>query len=90
MSQLRLRRDGVAWSDLGDEIVILDLQSSTYFSVRGTAAFLVGELVDGSSTDALVERLLDTYDTTADVAWTDVDAFLDELDSRHLLERTSA
>jgi hypothetical protein len=45
MSKLRLRRDGVAWSDLGDEVVILDLRSSTYFSVVDTAALLVNALV---------------------------------------------
>lgn len=48
---VRLRRDGVAWSDLGTEIVILDLRSSTYFSVRDSGAFLVTVLVDGASAD---------------------------------------
>lgn len=86
MSSLRLRRDGVAWSDLGTEIVILDLRSSTYFSVRDTGAFLVNGLVDGASAQTLVERLLDSYDITEDIARGDVDEFLAELSRRDLLE----
>lgn len=86
MSSLRLRRDGVAWSDLGTEIVILDLRSSTYVSVRDTGAFLVNGLVDGASAQTLVERLLDGYNTTEDIARSDVDEFLAELSSRDLLE----
>lgn len=86
MSSLRLRRDGVAWSDLGTEIVILDLRSSTYFSVRDTGALLVNGLMDGASAQTLVERLLDSYDTTEDIARNDVDEFLAELSRRDLLE----
>lgn len=86
MGELRLRRDGLSWSDLGSEIVILDLHSSSYFSVRGTAAFLVTSLVDGASPDLLVKRLVDTYDTTRDVADADVADFLAALEGRNLLE----
>ncbi len=86
MAVLRLRREGVAWSDLGSEIVILDLRSSTYFSVRGTAAFLVTSLVDGASADGLVEQLVGSYETTEDTARTDIDGFLTELENRDLLE----
>lgn len=83
----RLRRDGLTWSDLGDEVVILDLRSSTYFSARGTAATLVSELVAGASTDALVARIVADYETTEDTARDDVDAFVRELHDRELLER---
>lgn len=86
MPTLRLRRDGVAWSDLGSELVILDIRSSTYFSVRDTGAFLVTALVDGASTQTLVDRLLDSYDTTEDTARDDVEDFLAELSRRDLLE----
>ena len=38
MGTYRLRRDGVACSNLGDEIVILDLETSVYLSARETIA----------------------------------------------------
>ena len=45
VSTFRLRRDGVACSDLGSEIVILDLDTSSYYSASNSAATLVGALV---------------------------------------------
>lgn len=83
---LRIRRDGVAWSDLGNEIVILDLRSSTYFAVRETGAFLMNALVAGASAETLVDQLLSRYDTTADTARIDVQQFLGELSRRDLIE----
>lgn len=86
MQVLRIRREGVAWSDLGTEIVLLDLRSSTYFSVRDTGAFLVNALVEGASAQALVDRLLGHYDTTEAIARRDVEEFLGELSRRDLIE----
>jgi hypothetical protein len=90
VSTLRLRRDGVAWSDVGGEIVILDLRTSTYFSARDSAALLVAALAEGATTETLVDRVLETYDTTADVAHADVADFLAAMTDRNLLERVEA
>lgn len=87
MTALRLRRDGVACSDLGSEVVILDLETSTYFSARDSAATLVQTLMDGATPEALVQQLTNRYDVASDVASTDVRLFLDQLTSRNLLER---
>lgn len=90
MTAFRLRRDDVAYSDLGEEIVILDLRSSTYFSVRNTAAQLVTALLDGASANALVAGLCARYDVAEDVASRDVQAFLTDLARRDLLEAMPA
>ncbi len=83
---VRIRRDGVACSDLGDEVVLLDLETSTYFSATKVAARLVQWLQAGDSSAALVDRLVATYGVARDVAETDVAAFLDQLTARNLLE----
>ena len=89
MTAFRLRKDEIAYSDLGEEIVILDLRASTYFSVRRTGAHLVAALMDGASTDALVAGLCARYDVTEDVARTDVQTFLTVLEQRDLLEEAN-
>lgn len=86
MNEIRLRREGIAWSDLGSEVVILDLRSSTYFSARDSGAFLVNALVDGASATTLVERLLGRYEADTDTVRADVDEFLGELARRDLIE----
>ena len=90
MPAFRLRRDGVACSDLGSEVVILDFASSTYFSARDSAATIAQTLVEGASPEALVEQLVSRYDVTDEDAATDVRRFLDQLTTRNLLEQVPA
>lgn len=90
MATKRLRQDEVACSDLGGEIVILDLRTSTYFAVRDSAAVLVESLMRGASTEDLVAGLLGRYEVAEDVARDDVLAFLADLDTRGLLETVDA
>ena len=42
----RLRRHGIACSDLGSEIVILNLETSFYFAASASAAVLVNALIE--------------------------------------------
>ena len=86
MSTLRLRRDDLAWSDAGGETVLLDLESSTYFTVRGTGSYLISRLADGVSEESLVESLVAHYDVDLDTAKSDVAEFLKQLDEHHMLE----
>lgn len=90
MANFRLRSTDVAWSDIGSEIVILDLRSSRYFSASGTSALLVKMLAVGAERDDLVGRVLAEYDTTAETAAADIDAFLLELRERDLLDAADA
>lgn len=87
MTSLRLRREGLAWSDVGGETVLLDLNSSTYFSAQGSGSFLVAHLADGSTEDALVEKLVDHFEVDPETARADVLEFLKQLDERQMLER---
>lgn len=89
-NQHRLRRDGLTWAEVGDEVVVLDLHASRYFSGQGTAALLVSELVTGATTEQLVARVLDTYAISESIARTDVAAFIGELESHKLLEHFDA
>jgi len=86
MTTYRIRRDGIACSDLGSEVVILDLDTSRYFAASASAAVLVSALVEGASTDDLVRRVLAEYDVPSAEAAADVDAFLAQLQSRNLLD----
>lgn len=70
---------------LGDEIVALDLRSSTYLSTNLAGTLLWRELERGSTRSQLVQALLDEFDVTHERAVADVDAFVDELRRRGLL-----
>lgn len=86
MSRLRLRREGLAWHDVGGEVVLLDIDSSFYFVAKGSSSLLVSSLAEGASEEDLVELMLAHYEVDAETARTDIADFLRQLDDRNMLE----
>jgi hypothetical protein len=83
--KLQLSTDEVVWRDVGDELVVLELSTSTYLTLNGTAKQIWEGLAGGATRGALVESLVDRYQISADQARADVDSFVAELSSRGLL-----
>jgi len=84
---LKLREDEVVWQDVDDDLVVLDLRSSTYFKLNGTGALLWDLLREPTSQQDLVEALMSKYGIDEDRATSDVDAFIDSLTQKKLLDR---
>ena len=82
----RLRADAVEWRLIDGEIVAIDLQRAEYVLINASGAALWPSLVEGATRDDLVQQLIDRYDLAAADAAADVDAFLESLASRSLLE----
>jgi len=83
--KLQLNADEVVWREVGDELVVLELSSSTYLTLNGTAKNIWEGLADGATIETLVEGLVARYGISADRARTDVDSFIAELTARDLL-----
>ena len=84
---MRLRRAELTWHDTEDETVVLDLQGSVYLRLNGSATVLWGRLAESVVTaPELSEVLVEQYEIDHDRAAADVDAVLDELRQRGLLE----
>ena len=82
----RLRADAVEWRLIEGEIVAIDLQRAEYVLINASGAALWPSLVEGATRDELVQQLVERYDLSVVDAAADVDAFLDSLASRSLLE----
>ncbi|HKR65504.1 MAG TPA: PqqD family protein, partial [Thermoanaerobaculia bacterium] len=78
-------RDGVMFNRVGDEIVILDLDSGTYFGLDAVGSRL-WDLIAGNHTIAeAMERMLEEYEVTAEELDRDVFQLLRELEEKKLL-----
>ena len=83
---MHLRPDDLAIQHAGDEVVLLCLRTSTYFSANGSAAVLIEQLRQGDcEVDDLRRSLVDTFDADPDRAAADVDDFLLQLAAAGLL-----
>lgn len=72
-------------ASLDDEAVVLDLASKRYFQLNTTGAAIWQGIADGESTDALVARLVNSFDIARDDAAEAVASFVTELRARGLV-----
>lgn len=82
---ISLRADSVAWNAVGEEVVVLDMTSSTYFSTNATGTLLWKLLASGASRTQLVNGLVERFGVDRETVEQDVDAFLADLERSQLL-----
>jgi hypothetical protein len=78
-----LRRDGMSWRELNGQIIVLDLNRSSYVSIDGAGGMLWLRLAGGATLDELVDTVLD-HDVDGDGAehWSVLDDLRLEVSSR--------
>jgi len=75
------------WREVGDDVIILDVRTSTYLSLNGSGRLLWLALEGGAKLSDLVALLVDEFAIEESRAVEDVDAFLASLDERQLLQK---
>ena len=71
---------------LGDVVLLLDLRTSGFVRLNGTASLLWGYLHESTSAPELVARLAAHFDVAEEAVSADVDAFLHDLAEQGLLD----
>lgn len=81
--------DDVIGREVGGEIVLLDLESGTYFGLNEVGGAVWKQIVDGNGTiDGIVDTLFNIYEADRAQIESDVLALLEELTGRGLVTRT--
>ena len=83
---IRLRGEALEWREVDGEVVALDLRAATYFAVNHTGAAIWPRLVTGATHAELVTEIRERYDVADEDATRHVDAFLESLREKDLLE----
>ncbi|WP_028065228.1 PqqD family protein [Solirubrobacter soli] len=90
MTELKLRGEGVAWTDVDGEIVALDEAAAVYLAANEAGGMLWRALADGATQESLSAALAAEYGIDAARAEADTEAFLAALRERGLLEGAPA
>jgi len=77
-------------SRVGDEMVILDLDSSLYYALDPVGARIFELLQGPTRLDAVLETMLAEFEIDADTARTDLLALVDALVAQKLVEARSS
>ena len=84
--QLQIKQEDVAWRNEADEIVVLELTTTTYLTLSGSGKRLWLSLVGGSTVAELAEELSSEYQIGVEQARSDALSFVSALAERNLLE----
>ncbi|MGH9104679.1 MAG: PqqD family protein [Acidimicrobiales bacterium] len=83
---VKLRTDDVAWRQVGDEVMLLDTNTSQYLSVNRTGTALWPLLIDGCEASRLTQALVEEFEVDQARASADAEAFLSSLRELGLLQ----
>jgi hypothetical protein len=83
---VKLRHDKIVWRQVGDEVMILDTDTSQYLSVNRTGTVLWPMLVEGCAKIQLVKALRENFEVDEAMAAADVNRFLSSLQELGLLD----
>lgn len=78
--------DQLVWKEAGDEVVILDLRTSMYWTLNGSATLLWTALVEGSTVADLAQRLVDAFGVDGETATRDAGTFFASCEAQNFLE----
>jgi len=84
-----LKADEVVWREVGDELVVLELGTSTYLTLNGTAKYLWLTLAEGATVGELVKSLAARYGISDEQARIDASSFINALTARGLIDLDS-
>ena len=79
-------RDGIEWRETDGEITLRDARTSQCVALNQTGSLLWLSLAEGATRDHLVGLLVGRFGITSERAFTDVDAFLQDLAWRGFLQ----
>ncbi|MDD2804576.1 MAG: PqqD family protein [Elusimicrobiales bacterium] len=80
----------ITWRKTGDEAVILNLETSEYYSLNETGTFIWELLAAGKPAARIAEALAAEYGVTEDQAAGDLADFLKDLSKHKILSRETA
>ncbi|MGH1579288.1 PqqD family peptide modification chaperone [Planktotalea sp.] len=85
LNTLVLRSQHILASDLDDEVVMMDVESGSYFSMPGPAGRIWNLLETEQTIKSLTETLISEYDVSAEQCEAEVLPFVNSLIERDLI-----
>ena len=79
MSEKYIQNKKIIQSKIGEEVVMMDMDSGFYFGLNSVASAIWTKLVNEITLDALVEEMLKEYAVEKTVCERDINELLEEL-----------
>jgi hypothetical protein len=80
-------KQGLIETSLVDELVMLDIESGHYFSLKGSASFIWAQIQKPIQVSDILAIIVQEYDVTFENARSEVLEFLNRLNSKGLVHK---
>ena len=77
--------DGIVISELNDESVILNLKTGKYFQANELGSFIISHLNEYTTLSDLQDKIIQSFNVTANDCQKDLYSFIEELQDKDLL-----
>ena len=74
------------WKEVGEQIVILNLDSGRYFSLNSTGTMIWSAILEKRSLDGIVEQLCASFEIDEATAREDAKTMIDDFLSRGIIQ----
>lgn len=89
MSTKYIQNKKVIQSKIGDEVVMLDMDSGFYFGLNAVASIIWGKLEKPISFEEVINELLDEFKIDRDTCENDTRSFLNQLLDKNIIKSVS-
>jgi hypothetical protein len=89
MSAKYIQNKKVIQSKIGDDVVMLDIDSGFYFGLNSVASIIWGKLEKPISLEEVINELLDEYNIDRDTCENDTMAFWVQLLDKNIIKQVS-
>jgi hypothetical protein len=86
MSTKYIQNKKVIQSKIGDEVVMLDMDSGFYFGLNSVASIIWGKLEKPISLEEVINELLEEYNIDRQTCEYDTRLFLDQLFEKNIIK----
>jgi hypothetical protein len=80
--------ENIAWRNVNDEVVILNLKSGEYYTLNDVGQFVWLAVADKRNMEEIRQKVVDTFDVSPEKASEDIESFISRMLDEGLLHKS--
>ncbi|MCE2849430.1 MAG: PqqD family peptide modification chaperone [Chitinophagaceae bacterium] len=84
-----IQNNTIVQSKIGEEVVMLDMESGFYFGLNSVASVIWGLLADEIGFETLIDRLMEQFDVERSICEVDTQELLDQMLEKNIIRKVA-
>ena len=84
-----IQNKAIVQSQIGEEVVMLDMESGFYFGLNSVASVIWGLLVEGIGFETLIDQLMAQFEIERSICEADTQELLDQMLDKNIIRKVA-